>query len=126
MEFIKKTLGEKVKEVRFSSRLTESACCLVSGEYDPSAYMQRVLRAMDKNAPDVQRILELNADHPLVSALQNLYKKDDKNPKLAEFAEMLFDQALLAEGSPIADPMLFTRRVASLMTLGAEKETGGK
>ena len=126
VDFIKTSLGSKVKEVRFSSRLTESACCLVSDEYDPSAYMQRVLRAMDKNAPDVQRILELNADHPLVTALQALYTKDAKNPKLAEFAEMLFDQALLAEGSPISDPMLFTRRVASLMTLGAEKETGAE
>ena len=126
VEFIKTSLGDKVKEVRFSSRLTESACCLVSDEYDPSAYMQRVLRAMDKNAPDLQRILELNADHPLVAALQALYKKDAKNPKLAEFSEMLYDQALLAEGSPISDPMLFTRRVASLMTLGAEKETGAE
>lgn len=126
VDFIKTSLGGKVKEVRFSSRLTESACCLVSDEFDPSAYMQRVLRAMDKNAPDVQRILELNADHPLIAALQALYTKDAKNPKLTEFAEMLFDQALLAEGSPISDPMLFTRRVASLMTLGAEKETGAE
>lgn len=126
LEYLKKTLGEKVKEVRFSPRLTESACCLVSDEYDPSAYMQRVLRAMDKNAPEHARILELNADHPLVSALQGLYEKNPENPKMGEFAEMLYDQALLSEGSPLADPMLFTKRVAALMTLGAEKETGAE
>ena len=81
---------------------------------------------MDKNAPEHARILELNADHPLVSALQGLYEKNPENPKMGEFAEMLYDQALLSEGSPLADPMLFTKRVAALMTLGAEKETGAE
>ena len=122
VELIKKALGTKVKDVRFSPRLTESACCLVSDEYDPSAYMQRVLKAMDKNAPTVARILELNPDHPLVVAMKKLHEKAPDNAKLSEFAEMLYDQALLAEGSPIPDPLLFTKRTAALMTLGVEKE----
>ena len=122
VELIKKTLGTKVKDVRFSPRLTESACCLVSDEYDPSAYMQRVLKAMDRNAPTVARILELNPDHPLVVAMKKLHEKAPDNAKLSEFAEMLYDQALLAEGSPIPDPLLFTKRTAALMTLGVEKE----
>lgn len=122
VELIKKELGTKVKDVRFSPRLTESACCLVSDEYDPSAYMQRVLKAMDKNAPTVARILELNPDHPLVVAMKKLHEKAPDNAKLSEFAEMLYDQALLAEGSPIPDPLLFTKRTAALMTLGVEKE----
>ena len=122
VELIKKTLGTKVKDVRFSSRLTESACCLVSDEYDPSAYMQRVLKAMDRNAPNVPRILELNPDHPLVVAMKKLHEKAPDNARLSEFSEMLYDQALLAEGSPIPDPLLFTKRTAALMTLGVEKE----
>ncbi len=122
VELIKKALGTKVKDVRFSSRLTESACCLVSDEYDPSAYMQRVLKAMDRNAPNVPRILELNPDHPLVVAMKKLYEKAPDNARLSEFSEMLYDQALLAEGSPIPDPLLFTKRTAALMTLGVEKE----
>ena len=115
-----------MKDVRFSSRLTESACCLVSDEYDPSAYMQRLMKAMDKNAAGVARILELNPEHPLVGAMKKLHEKSPDNAKLAEFAEMLFDQALLAEGSPIPDPLLFTRRTASLMTLGVEKEASAE
>ena len=126
VELIKKALGTKVKDVRFSSRLTESACCLVSDEYDPSAYMQRVLKAMDKNAPNVARILELNPEHPVVVAMKKLYEKSPDNAKLPEFSEMLYDQALLAEGSPIPDPLLFTRRTASLMTLGMEKEASAE
>ena len=122
VELIKKALGTKVKDVRFSSRLTESACCLVSDEYDPSAYMQRVLKAMDRNAPNVPRILELNPDHPLVVAMKKLHEKAPDNARLSEFSEMLYDQALLAEGSPIPDPLLFTKRTAALMTLGVEKE----
>ena len=122
VEVIKKALGSKVKDVTFTSRLTESACCLVSGEYDPSAYMQRVLKAMNKDAPDVARTLELNPDHPLVSAMKKLFEKNPDSPHLAEFSEMLYDQALLAEGSPLPDPLLFTKRTASLMAFRAEQE----
>lgn len=122
VEFLKKALESKVKEVRFSSRLTESACCLVGDEYDPSSYMQRIMKAMDKNAPNVKRILELNPEHPLISAMHKLQEKSPESPKLSEFAEMLYDQALLAEGSPIPDPTLFAKRTAALMTAGVEKE----
>ncbi len=126
VELIKKTLGTKVKDVTFSSRLTESASCLVSGEYDPSAYMQRVLKAVNKDAPNVSRTLELNPTHPLLVAMKKLFEKSKDNPKLSEFSEMLYDQALLAEGSPLPDPVLFTKRTASLMTFCAEKEVSAE
>ena len=122
VEAIKKALGDKVKDVTFSSRLTESACCLVGGEADPSAYMQRVLKAFNRDAPSVKRTLELNPDHPLVTAMKHLFEKSPENPKLTEFSEMLYDQALLAEGSPLPDPLLFAKRTADLMTFSAEKE----
>ena len=122
IEAIKKALGDKVKDVTFSSRLTESACCLVGGDADPSAYMQRVLKAFNRDTPNVARTLELNPDHPLVAAMKRMFEKTPDNPKLAEFSEMLYDQALLAEGSPLPDPLLFAKRTAALMTFSAEKE----
>ncbi|MBO4649554.1 MAG: molecular chaperone HtpG [Lentisphaeria bacterium] len=122
IEAIKKALGDKVKDVTFSSRLTESACCLVGGDADPSAYMQRVLKAFNRDTPNVVRTLELNPDHPLVGAMKRLFEKSPDSPKLTEFSEMLYDQALLAEGSPLPDPLLFAKRTAALMTFSAEKE----
>ena len=122
VEAIKKALGNKVKDVTFSSRLTESACCLVGGDTDPSAYMQRVLKAFNRDTPNVARTLELNPDHPLVAAMKRLFEKTPDSPKLTEFSEMLYDQALLAEGSPLPDPLLFAKRTAALMTFSAEKE----
>ena len=122
VEAIKKALGDKVKDVTFSGRLTESACCLVGGDADPSAYMQRVLKAFNRDTPNVARTLELNPDHPLVAAMKRLFEKTPDSPKLTEFSEMLYDQALLAEGSPLPDPVLFAKRTAALMTFSAEKE----
>ena len=123
LEFIQKKLDSRIKEVRFSSRLTDSACCLVSDEYEPSAYMERLFQAMNQQAPPSKRILELNSQHPLIESLQSLYDKDKESPKLAEFAELLYDQALLTEGNPIPDPLEFTKRLANLMVLGLKKET---
>lgn len=122
VEYLKKQLTDKVKNVRFSQRLTESACCLVSDEHDPSAHMERLMKAMKQHAPKAKRILELNPAHPIVEALQKLYNKNSSEPKLAEFSELLFDQALLTEGSPIPDPLAFSRKLANLMVSGIEKE----
>ncbi len=119
---LKSLLENKVKDVKFSSVLTESASRLSGDDYDPSPYMQRIMKAIDKNAQDYKRILEINPSHPLIAALTKLVEKSPDSPKLAEYAEMLFDQALLAEGSPIPDPALFAKRAANLMTLGVEKE----
>ena len=124
IEFLKKHLDEKVKEVRFSQRLTESACCLVGEQFDPSAHMERLFKAMNQEMPKTKRILELNADHPLIGALQKVYDNDKKDTRLPEFADLLFDQALLTEGSPIPDPLNFSRRIADLMVVGLEKEPG--
>lgn len=122
IECIKKSLEDKIKDVRFSQRLTESACCLVSDVYDPSPNMERIFKAMNQNMPQTKRILELNPDHPMINGLQALYDKSSKDPKLTEYAEILFDQALLAEGSPIPDPLAFSKRVSELMVSSLQKE----
>ncbi|MBO5202691.1 MAG: molecular chaperone HtpG [Lentisphaeria bacterium] len=122
VEFLKKTLEDKVKDVRFSSRLTESPCCLVGDDYDPSVSMQRLFKAMGQESPDVKRILELNGESPLIGALKNLYEKDPSAASLKDYAELLYDQALISEGATLPDPAKFARRTVQLMTESIQKE----
>lgn len=122
VDYLKKTLEDKVKDVRFSARLTESPCCLVSDANDPTVNMQRIMKAMDKNSPSIKRILELNPENPLILALKKLHDKNADAPELREYAEMLYDQALVAEGGELSDPVRFARRTASLMTAAIDKE----
>lgn len=115
LECIKENLADRVKEVRFSNRLTESACCLVADEYGINANMERILKAMNQEVPDSKRILELNPDHPLMQVLASLYEKDKGSARLNDYCELIYDQALLTEGSPIKDPLRFTKLVSDLM-----------
>lgn len=123
LDFLRKALVEQVKEVRISQRLTSSACCLVGAAGDLSPHMERLLRAMQQAAPETKRILEVNPDHPLVAALQQCLDCDRHDPRLPEYAELLYDQALLTEGSVIPDPLRFTRRLADLMVAALRQPT---
>ncbi len=120
LEFFSEKLAESVKEVRFSGRLTDSACCLVADDYGMNANMERILKAMNQDVPESKRILELNPDHPLIAVLAELYEKDKEDPRLTDYGELLLDQALLTEGSPIKDPLHFTKLITQLM-VGAAK-----
>ncbi|MBM4342797.1 MAG: molecular chaperone HtpG [Deltaproteobacteria bacterium] len=111
-----KLLDESCKQVRISDRLTDSAVCLVSDSAGMSPQMERMMMAMGQSMPTQKRILELNPDHTLIQAMRDLAAKDSGDDRLQEFAEMLFDQALLAEGAPIKNPAKFAQRVASAMT----------
>ncbi len=115
LEFIKGKLDDSIKEVRFSSRLTESACCLVADEYGMNANMERIMKAMNQDVPKSKRILELNPNHPIMQTLGSMFAADKSDAKLADYCELLLDQALLTEGSPIKDPLRFTRLVSGLM-----------
>jgi molecular chaperone HtpG len=121
VDFIQKELDEDIKEVRFTNRLTDSACCLVADENALSSHMERLFKAMNQDMPKTKRILELNPNHPLVGALQNVFDKDNSNPKLKDYASLIYDQALLTEGSPIPDPLAFSRKVSDLMVHALEK-----
>jgi molecular chaperone HtpG len=112
---VKASLGDKVKDVRFSRRLTDSASCLVAEEGDPSANMQRIMKMLDAKAEESTRILELNPAHPIIKNLATLGATDPKSGKIAEWAELLFDQALLAEGI-VKDPIDLVKRIQSLFT----------
>ncbi len=115
----KTILDDKVSEVRVSSRLTDSPICLVVPTGGLSAYMERLLKAHERNVPDTKRILEVNPDHGLVRSLRSLHEKDPGSAQLVDFVEVLYDQALITEGSPVADPQRFARRMTKLLESAA-------
>ena len=111
IERVKTALGEAVKEVRVSSRLTESPACLVVDEYDMSQNLARVLKQLGQDAPMPTPIIEINLDHPLMQRMDNESDED----KFGELAKVVFDQALLAEGGQLEDPAGFVHRLNRLM-----------
>jgi molecular chaperone HtpG len=111
IERIQKALGEDVKEVRVTHRLTDSPACLVAGEHDLSGNLARMLKAAGQNAPDAKPVLEVNPAHRLVEKLK--VEKDES--KFNDYTRVLFDQALLAEGGQLNDPASFVRRVNALL-----------
>ncbi len=115
LELIKNRLESKIKEVRFSNRLTDSACCLVADDYGMNANMERIMRAMNQAVPESKRVLELNPDHPIVRVMGDMYKTSSADARLLDYADLLYDQALLTEGSAIKDPLKFTKLVSELM-----------
>lgn len=115
LDAVKGRLDEHVKEVRLSKRLTASPACLASDETDMSPQMERLMRMSDKTAPTVKRILELNPDHDIVKKLQERFEANKEDDAVANFSHLLFDYALLAEGSPLRDPVGFNKRLAELM-----------
>jgi len=114
-EALQSALDEHVKEVRLSTRLTESPACLVGEEHDMSAHMAQLLKQAGQKVPVPKRILELNASHPVLEKLQSAFDADAKDTRVADYAHLLFGQALLAEGSPLPDPVAFGKRVIDLM-----------
>jgi molecular chaperone HtpG len=125
VEAVKKALGDKVKDVRVSHRLTESASVLVADEGDAGANFERIMRMVDQNAPgESKRILELNPGHAIVKNLAALARRDAASPKLAEWSELLLDQALLAEGV-VQDPASLVRRIQALMAQASDAEVRG-
>ena len=111
LERVTKALGETVKEVRISKRLTESPACLVVGDYDMSANLQRVLKQMGQDAPATKPILEVNPTHPLVEKMDQEADED----VFADLAKILFDQATLSEGGQLDDPSAFVQRLNKLI-----------
>lgn len=120
LERMKTLLADRVKEVRLSSRLTESPACLVGGEGDVSPRVEKWLRQQQADAPAQKRILELNPDHPIVTRLKAKYDVQETTEALPEYSELLYNYALLAEGSEIPDPASFAKSFAQLMEKGLD------
>ena len=120
VERIKEILSERVSEVRLSERLTDSPACLVVPEGGVHAHLERLLRAHDRNLPETKRIFEINPNHAIVRDLEQLHERDPKSDRVTEWVEVLFDQSLLTEGSPLPDPNQFARRVSRLLEQAAK------
>ncbi|MFW9611397.1 MAG: molecular chaperone HtpG [Fluviibacter sp.] len=112
VERIQKSLGDKLKEVRVTHRLTDSPACLVADDNDPGANLQRMLKMMGQNAPDIKPILEINPQHPMLKKMELL---PNDGGHFDDYASILFDEALLAEGGQIDDPAGFVRKINRLM-----------
>jgi molecular chaperone HtpG len=110
-------LQDDVKDVRLSSRLTESPACLVGDAGDLSPQMQELLRRAGQDVPKIKRVLELNPTHPIVTKLRQAHAVDANDPRLALYAELLYGGALLAEGGTLPDPAAFSRRLTELMLI---------
>jgi molecular chaperone HtpG len=115
-EFIKTRLADKIKEVKPSTHLKDSAACLSGEAYDMSAYLEKILQATGQELPKTKRVLELNMDHPLLSKIRALHEKDKDAAALADYTDLLFDMALIAEGGKLENPARFSKLVGDLMT----------
>jgi molecular chaperone HtpG len=115
---LKEALGDAVKDVRTTHRLTGSAVCLVADEGDLDINLQRMLKLHNQLGYEPARILELNPDHPLIAALAARADQPGALDALKDPALLLLDQARILEGELPADPAAFARRMADLMAKG--------
>jgi len=111
LQSLKAKLPE-VADVRLSTRLKDSAVCLVASEYGISAHMERLMARHGREVGDNKRVLEINASHPLVEKMLTLPVDD---PRLENYARLLYDQAVIAEGSRVQDPVGLARRINELL-----------
>jgi len=112
---IKEQLKDEVKDVRLSGRLKDSACCLVADEGGMDPQMEKMLRAMGQDVPSQKRVLEINPAHQLFEAMNRLIEKGGQDDVFKEYTGLLYDQALLLEGSKLKDPAAFAQAIAKLM-----------
>jgi molecular chaperone HtpG len=114
-ERIRARLQDHVDAVRVSRRLTDSPVCLVvpSGGLQP--HIERLLRAAQQGLPPAKRIMEINPDHPVIRNMERLLARAAETARVDDWIDLLYAQALVAEGSPLEDPSLFARRLTDLM-----------
>jgi molecular chaperone HtpG len=117
---LKLSLGDAVKDVRSSKRLTDSAVCLVADERDIDMHLERLLRQHKQLAAgvDAKRILEINPKHPLIARLVDLAGKEGATDALGDFAWLLLDQARILEGETLPDPGAFAKRLSAVLARG--------
>ena len=119
LSWLKETLSEHVKEVRLSSRLTDSPACLITDAFGITPALARIYRANGQDVPVGKRILELNPEHPLITGLRDAHKDasdETRKRSVGETAELLYGTALLAEGGALEDPARFAELLADRLT----------
>ena len=125
MKDFEEKMSGMLKEVRVTTRLAESPCCLVAGEEDLGANLERILKMTNQKVKESKRILEINPDHPIVQKLQEIFAADPANANLPDWYQVLVDQALLAEGSPIPEPAAYVSKVNGFLAavLGGDRKS---
>ena len=118
MTLFQELLEDDIKEVRLTDRLTSSPACLVGEPHDMSQQMVEMLRLSGQEVPKIKRILEINPSHPIMEKLQTRFEADSRDPVVREYAELVYGQALLAEGSPPPDAAAFSKKLADVMEKG--------
>ena len=113
---MKEALGDKVEEVRVTTRLTSSPACIVLNEHDMAMHMQRLLKEAGHAMPSSKPILEINTDHPIVKRLE----EEKSDSKFNDWSDILFDQAILAEGGQLDDPASFVHKLNEMLVSIAE------
>lgn len=121
IEFIKDRLKDKVEDVRLSSRLKDSAVCLVTGDTDFDPHIEQMMKAMGEPYMKGKRTMEINPGHILFKEMNALFEKDKDAPELADYADILYDQALILEGARPVDAGAFARRISALMARAIAK-----
>ena len=126
IEKIKTALGDKVKDVRITHRLTDSPSCIVADEHDMGGNLARILKAAGQKAPEMKPILEINPKHPAVQRLKYEGEGASVASRFGDWASLLLEQATLAEGGALDDPAGFVKRINELMLAlsGTSSPTG--
>ena len=123
IDLVKDILKDDVKDVRLSGRLTDTVCCLVTDEGDLDPQMEKLLKSMGQELPPMKRVLEINPVHPLFASMNTIFEKDKKSTTLEEYVRLLYDQALVLEGSKPKDPGAFSKLIAKLMVDNASADS---
>jgi molecular chaperone HtpG len=112
---IRVQLEDTIKEVRPSTRLTDSVACLSGDTYDMSGYMEKILKSTGQQVPENKRALELNMSHPVMEKIFGMFEADKDDPKLNDYIHLLLDLAVIGEGGKVDDPSNFSKKVGNLM-----------
>ena len=112
---IRAQLEDTIKEVRPSTRLTDSVACLSGNTYDMSGYMEKILKSAGQKTPENKRVLELNMAHPVMEKIHAMFEKDKNDARLNDHIHLLLDLAVIGEGGKVDDPSRFSKLVGNLM-----------
>ena len=115
---IRAKLEDTIKEVRPSTRLTDSVACLSGNTYDMSGYMEKILKSAGQQTPENKRVLELNMTHPVMDKINGMFEADRNDSKLDDYIHLLLDLAVIGEGGKLDDPSKFSKLVGDLMAGG--------
>jgi len=117
LEVFRRKCADALKDVKISTRLVDSPCCLVADENGLSAHMERLMKATNKEFSGSKRILEVNPSHPIILSLVKKAQSNSADANLEEWVDVLYDTALLAEGSPVRNPGVFAKKLTKMLEM---------